>query len=152
ALVAVLCLFLLVWVSRRAARRRDVLIAPAIADRAGLAPPAGSGFLTRVLVAIVVLGLGAALARPRWGKTTESAERRGTDVGFVLDTSAWMRATDVSPSRFTLARQAAQSLLEKLGSDRVALVACEGEAQTLVPLTLDTAAAGLFLDALEPGI
>ena len=152
ALAAAVALALLVSLSRRAARRRDALIAPSIAERAGLAPPAGTGPVTLALVALVVLGVGAALARPRWGRTMEAAERRGTDVVFVMDTSASMRATDVSPSRFVLARQAAQSLLDKLGSDRVALVACEGEAQTLVPLTLDTAAAGLFLDALEPGI
>jgi Ca-activated chloride channel family protein len=152
ALAAAVALVALVWLSRRAARTRDALIAPSIAERAGLAPPAGTGPVTFALVALVVLGVGAALARPRWGRTMEAAERRGTDVVFVMDTSASMRATDVSPSRFTLARQAAQSLLDKLGSDRVALVACEGEAQTLVPLTLDTAAAGLFLDALEPGI
>ncbi|MGA7991497.1 MAG: VWA domain-containing protein, partial [Thermoanaerobaculia bacterium] len=71
---------------------------------------------------------------------------------LVLDTSASMRAADVSPSRFALARQAAQSLVARLGSDRVALVSCEGEAQALVPLTLDSAAVGLFLDAIEPGM
>ncbi len=71
---------------------------------------------------------------------------------LVLDTSASMRAADVSPSRFALARQAAQSLIARLGSDRVALVSCEGEAQALVPLTLDAAAVGLFLDAIEPGM
>jgi von Willebrand factor type A domain. len=63
-----------------------------------------------------------------------------------------MRATDVTPSRFVLARQAALSLAEKLPGDRLALVGCEGEAQVLVPLTLDTAAVALFLEALEPGI
>ena len=79
-------------------------------------------------------------------------ERRGADVVIVLDTSASMRAADVTPSRFVLARQAALSLAEKLPGDRLALVGCEGEAQVLVPLTLDTAAVALFLDALEPGI
>jgi Ca-activated chloride channel family protein len=63
-----------------------------------------------------------------------------------------MHAADVSPSRFALARQAAQSLVARLGADRIALVSCEGEAQALVPLTLDAAAVGLFLDAIEPGM
>ena len=105
-----------------------------------------------MLTLLVALGIGGALARPRWGKTAETARRRGADVVFVLDTSASMRAADVSPSRFVLARQAAQSLLSRLGSDRAALIACEGEAQALVPLTLDAAAVGLFLDAMEPGM
>jgi Ca-activated chloride channel family protein len=143
----------LAWLSaRRASRRRDALVSPALAEKAGLfsrdlwTPVAG------VLAVVTALGTGLALARPRWGLVTENVERRGADVAIVLDTSASMRAADVTPSRFVLARQAAMSLVEKLPGDRLALVACEGEAQVLVPLTLDTAAVALFLEALEPGI
>jgi Ca-activated chloride channel family protein len=137
---------------RRRAARTATLVSPALAAKAGLAPAGESPTATIVLALLVALGLGAALAHPRWGKTTETAQRRGADVVLVLDTSASMRAADVSPSRFVLARQAAQSLLSRLGSDRAALIACEGEAQALVPLTLDAAAVGLFLDAMEPGM
>ena len=137
---------------RRRAARTATLVSPALAAKANLAPAGGSPAATAVLALLVALGLGAALAHPRWGKTTETAQRRGADVVLVLDTSASMRAADVSPSRFVLARQAAQSLLSRLGSDRAALIACEGEAQALVPLTLDAAAVGLFLDAMEPGM
>jgi Ca-activated chloride channel homolog len=137
---------------RRRAARTATLVSPALAAKADLAPAGGSPTATAVLALLVALGLGAALAHPRWGKTMETAQRRGADVVLVLDTSASMRAADVSPSRFVLARQAAQSLLSRLGSDRAALIACEGEAQALVPLTLDAAAVGLFLDAMEPGM
>jgi len=142
----------LVFSARRRAARSASLVSPALASKAGLAPAGGFPAAGVALAFLVALGIGAALARPHWGKTTETAERRGTDVVFILDTSASMRAADVSPSRFVLARQAAQSLLSRLGSDRAALIACEGEAQVLVPLTLDAAAVGLFLDAIEPGM
>jgi Ca-activated chloride channel family protein len=142
----------LVIAIRRRTARSAALVSPALAAKAGLAPAGGFPVTGAVLTLLVALGLGGALARPRWGKTAETARRRGADVVFVLDTSASMRAADVSPSRFVLARQAAQSLLSRLGSDRAALVACEGEAQALVPLTLDAAAVGLFLDAMEPGM
>ncbi|HEX5854925.1 MAG TPA: VWA domain-containing protein [Thermoanaerobaculia bacterium] len=142
---------LLLSVRWRAARSA-ALVSPALAAKAGLAPAGGFPAVAAVLALLVALGLGAALARPRWGKTMETAQRRGADVVLVLDTSASMRAADVSPSRFVLARQAAQSLLSRLGSDRAALISCEGEAQALVPLTLDAAAVGLFLDAMEPGM
>jgi Ca-activated chloride channel homolog len=142
----------LVFSVRRRAARSASLVSPVLAVKAGLAPAGGFPAAGAALVLLVALGLGGALARPRWGKTTETAQRRGADVVFVLDTSASMRAADVSPSRFVLARQAAQSLLSRLGSDRAALIACEGEAQALVPLTLDAAAVGLFLDAMEPGM
>jgi Ca-activated chloride channel family protein len=150
--LAVLATVALVWSVRRRAARTAALVSPALAAKAGLAPAGGFPAVASVLTLLVALGLGAALARPRWGKTTETAQRRGADVVFILDTSASMRAADVSPSRFVLARQAAQSLLSRLGSDRAALIACEGESQVLVPLTLDAAAVGLFLDAMEPGM
>ncbi len=149
---AVLAVLALVWASRRRAARAATLVSPALAAKARLAPAASAPVAAAVLAVLVALGLGAAFARPHWGDTQERAERRGADVVFVLDTSASMRAADVSPSRFALAREAAQSLVARLGSDRVALVSCEGEAQALVPLTLDTAAVGLFLDAIEPGM
>ncbi len=151
-LLAALAAGALVFSVRRRAARTATLVSPALAAKAGLAPAGGFPAVAAVLTLLVVLGVGAALARPRWGKSAETAQRRGADVVFVLDTSASMRAADVSPSRFVLARQAAQSLLSRLGSDRAALIACEGEAQALVPLTLDAAAVGLFLDAMEPGM
>ena len=143
---------LLVWSARRRAARAAGRVSPDLAAKARFAAAPSRPAAAAILTVFVALGLGAALARPHWGDTQEHAERRGADVVFVLDTSASMRAADVSPSRFALARQAAQSLVARLGSDRVALVSCEGEAQALVPLTLDAAAVGLFLDAIEPGM
>ena len=141
------------WMTaRRARRRRGGLVAPALAEKAGLLARDRWTPFAAALGVVAVLGVGLALARPRWGTVTENVERRGADVVLLLDTSASMRATDVTPSRFVLARQAALSLVEKLPGDRLALVGCEGEAQVLVPLTLDSAAVALFLEALEPGI
>lgn len=136
----------------RLSRRRVGLVSPALAARSGLMPSRAGAISRALLVAAAILGVGIALARPRWGFEKEEAHRKGTDVVVVLDTSASMRAADVTPSRFVLARQAALSLLSRLPEDRVALVACEGDAQVLVPLTLDAAAAALFLEALEPGV
>ncbi|HMM33135.1 MAG TPA: VWA domain-containing protein, partial [Thermoanaerobaculia bacterium] len=134
------------WLSaRRVRRRREGLVAPALAEKAGLLSRDRWTPFAALLAIIATLGTGLALARPRWGLVTETVERRGADVVVLLDTSASMRATDVTPSRFVLARQAALSLAEKLPGDRLALVGCEGEAQVLVPLTLDTAAVALFL-------
>jgi len=143
---------LLFWAARRRGARAAALVSPELAAKARLAPPPSTPAVAAVLAVLVALSLGGAFARPHWGDTQERAERRGADVVLVLDTSASMRAADVSPSRFALARQAAQSLVARLGSDRVALVSCEGDAQALVPLTLDAAAVGLFLDAIEPGM
>ena len=149
---AALATLLVAAAARAAARRRDAIVSPALSARTLASPSRGRAAGRRLLVALVALALGAALARPRWGERTEKVERRGADIVLVLDTSASMRATDVTPSRFAVARQAALSLLSNLPSDRVALVGFEGEAQTLVPLTMDDAAVAIFLEALEPGI
>ena len=147
--LAILALFA---ASRAAAKRREAIVAPSLAARSATGRAKGREAARALLVALVALSVGAALARPRWGEKSERVERRGADVVLVLDTSASMRATDVSPSRFVVARQAALSLVANLPADRLALVGCEGEAQTLVPLTMDGAAVGIFLEALEPGI
>ena len=143
---------LLLAATRLGARRQGAIVTPALSVRAARALSPARRIVLRLLVVLVALALGAALARPRWGERTEKVERRGADVVLLVDTSASMRATDVTPSRFVVARQAALSLLSNLPADRVALVGCEGEAQTLVPLTMDGAAVGIFLEALEPGI
>src|SRR6185295_777792 len=43
------------------------------------------------------------------------------------------------------------NLVQRLDGDRFALVAFEGDAYPLVPLTLDADAIGLFLETIEPG-
>ena len=108
------------------------------------------------LVRGLLLGLGSAmlvvaLSRPQWGIVRERVERTGVDVSMVLDTSLSMSVEDVSPSRFFLGKQALSSLMTRLAGDRFSLVAFEGEAYPLVPLTLDADAVALFLDTLEPG-
>src|SRR6185295_20000601 len=59
---------------------------------------------------------------------------------------------DVAPNRLFLARAALTSLLARLEGDRIGLLAFEGEAYPLAPLTLDADAIGLFLETVEPGI
>src|SRR6185503_21232042 len=102
-----------------------------------------------VRLALILLGTAGvllALARPQWGILREKVEREGVDVVLVLDTSGSMATEDVSPTRFFLARQALSSLFARLPGDRFALVAFEGEAYPLTPLTLDADALELFLD------
>jgi Ca-activated chloride channel family protein len=106
-------------------------------------------------LAFLLLGLAGlllALARPQWGVVREKVEREGADVVFVLDSSGSMATADVPPNRFFLARAALLSLVARLEGDRFALVAFEGDAYPLVPLTLDADAVGLFLDTAEPGL
>lgn len=140
------------WCVRRDRERTARLVARALWPKVIERPAEWWRWLRLGLLAAGVVGLAVALAGPRWGMVREKVEREGVDVVFVVDTSGSMAAEDVQPNRFFLARAALASLLDALEGDRVALVALEGEAFPLVPLTLDAGAVGLFLETMEPGI
>ncbi len=140
------------WLSRRDQARLAALVARPLWGRVVRRPGARFGSLRLALLLAGTSLLVVALARPQWGIVREKVEREGKDVVLVLDTSGSMATADVAPSRFFLARQALLSLIARLEGDRFALVAFEGEAYPLVPLTLDADALGLFLETVEPGI
>ena len=96
--------------------------------------------------------LATALARPQFGDRVETVRRTGQDVVVALDLSASMEAGDVAPSRLAAARLAVGRLIERFDGDRIGLVAFAGEAFVQSPLTLDYAAATLFLNAMEPDL
>jgi Ca-activated chloride channel family protein len=101
-----------------------------------------------LLLFAVAAGVIAA-ARPQWGTRLEPVTRKGIDVVIVLDTSLSMAAQDVAPDRLGMAKHAADSLIKRLGGDRVAVVTFAGKATVACPLTLDLEAARLFLDAVD---
>ena len=141
-----------IWLSRRDGDRLSRLVSRPLWGRV-VRRPAGHWRVVRLaLLSLGAAGVIVALARPQWGIVREKVEREGVDVVLVLDTSGSMATADVAPSRFFLARQALLQLIARLEGDRFALVAFEGEAYPLVPLTLDADAVGLFLETVEPGI
>ncbi len=93
-----------------------------------------------------------ALARPQWGARLETVTRKGVDVIVAVDTSLSMLAEDVKPNRLAQARAAVSALIDLLQGDRIGLVAFSGRAYVACPVTLDYAAASLFLDVLEPDL
>jgi Ca-activated chloride channel family protein len=155
-LFALLALPVLVGLESGLARRdRDRLgrlVARPLWDRVVRRPSERWRLARIALLVLGAAGVVVALARPQWGIVREKVEREGVDVVLVLDTSGSMATPDVPPTRFFLARQALLQLIARLEGDRFALVAFEGEAYPLVPLTLDADALGLFLETVEPGI
>ena len=107
-----------------------------------------------IKTSLLLLGLAfliLALARPQWGRQMEHIERKGLDVLLLQDISLSMLAEDVKPNRLVRSRHEISAFLDTLSGDRVGLVAFSGEAQTLVPLTLDYGTVQLILRDLEPG-
>jgi Ca-activated chloride channel family protein len=101
---------------------------------------AGRNVLRRTLLALAVVLLTLALARPQWGTTKAPVQRQGIDVVIALDISKSMQATDVAPSRAATAATGLTEMLRHLGGDRVGLVTFAGTAFARSPLTLDVEA------------
>ncbi len=139
------------WLAARDRARVSRLVAGGLWPRVVATPHRGWRPARLGLLALAAAGFVLALARPQWGLVREKVERQGVDVVLAIDTSLSMAVEDASPSRFFLAKAALASLVARLPESRFALVAFEGDAYPLVPLTLDADAVLLFLDTLEPG-
>jgi Ca-activated chloride channel family protein len=103
-----------------------------------------------VLTALILIIV--SLARPQFGKSTETVKRRGIEVMLALDVSNSMMARDVSPNRLERAKQILSKLSEKLSNDKVGVIVFAGDAQMQIPLTADYVAAKMFLSSIDPGI
>lgn len=94
--------------------------------------------------------LALAWAGPLLGESQQKVTRRGIDLVVALDASRSMLASDVAPSRLLAARAAVEQLVDRLGGDRVGVVAFARDAFVQAPLTTDYDAARLYLRAVDP--
>ena len=101
-----------------------------------------------LLIALVLVITGA--ANLQMGTHMEKVETRGVDVMVVLDVSKSMLAQDVQPSRLQRAVQLLGRLFDQLPGDRIGLVVFAGQAYLQMPLTLDHAAAHMYLNSVSP--
>jgi len=93
-----------------------------------------------ILMLLVFILAGLALARPQWGSVENANAFVGEDVVFVLDCSQSMTATDVTPNRMQRAKFAMLDFVQKQSHGRVGLVVFAGSAFLQCPLTFDAAA------------
>ena len=93
-----------------------------------------------------------ALAGPSWQQNQTVAYRASSAWVFVLDLSASMAATDITPDRVTRARYALDDLLGAARDARVALLVFSDDAYTVTPLTQDINTVRTLLPPLSPAI
>jgi Ca-activated chloride channel homolog len=120
-------------------RRRQMPVSSLLLWQAALRDREASTFFQRlqrdpllILQILALLALTVALARPAVTVMGQGAKR----VAIVMDTSASMKATDVSPSRFVQAQRAALGLLGRLGEGAEVMVVEAGvQPKVVVPFT-----------------
>ena len=102
-----------------------------------------------IFIVLAIIFLVFALTRPRWGYHWADMHQQGVDVIIALDVSNSMLAEDIKPNRLERAKRKISDLLDMLEGDRIGLVAFAGTAFVQCPLTLDYAAARIFLSAID---
>ena len=98
------------------------------------------------------LGVGIAVAGPRWGAERNVVRTSGIDMVLALDASLSMMATDDRPNRLERMKQEVRRLLDQSRGDRTGLIAFAGRSYILTPMTVDGGALALFLDNLDPSV
>jgi Ca-activated chloride channel family protein len=151
ALLAPLAALAAAWIWRRRLAADAAWAARGLWDRLLPAYRPRRIALSVVCLGLAVLGTALALARPRWGSSSETVERRGVDVVFLIDSSLSMGVMDVSPSRLFVAKTLVRRMAQAMPGNRLGLVQTEGTGVVLAPLTLDGAVVDLLLDTVEPG-
>ena len=114
----------------------------------GLANPAR--VLRPYVVAFALAAFALSAAGPYAGFTTVPVMGREFNRVIAIDVSHSMAAEDVGTSRLAAAKAVARRLIERHGG-RVALIAFEGSAEVVSPLTSDTDAVAALIDTLQPG-
>ena len=142
--LAVVAPVLLAWLHWHAARARGRQLAK-------MASPHFVGVLTashspirrrarELLLLLVFLFAGLALARPQWGSVEANNSWLGEDVVFVMDCSLSMTTSDVMPTRLQRAKFSVLDFVRRQSHGRLGLVAFAGSAFIQCPLTFDSGA------------
>ena len=104
-----------------------------------------------ILLTVFVL-IVLTLTRPRFGPKVRMTKSTGIDIVLAIDVSTSMLCQDIKPNRLERTKDAVAAFLEKLGGDRVGLVAFAGQADLIVEMTNDYAAVRNMLAGVNPAM
>ncbi len=105
-----------------------------------------------ILVSLIFLLIVLTLTRPKFGPKVRMTKSTGIDLVLAIDVSNSMLCQDIKPNRLESTKDAVAAFLEKLGGDRVGLVAFAGQADLLVEMTNDYAAIKNMLPGVQPSM
>jgi len=98
---------------------------------------------------LAIICLIIALARPIAELPVEEVRKAGKDIFLLIDISASMEATDVSPNRLDVAKSVASRFLETRSGDRFGIILFSEDAFSYVPLTWDIPYVQRQLDRIQ---
>jgi Ca-activated chloride channel family protein len=81
---------------------------------------------------------------------TQKINRKGTDIMIALDVSKSMLAQDIKPNRLERAKQVITRIIDNSPDDRIGMVIFAGRAYLQMPMTIDHAAAKMYLASASP--
>ncbi len=145
-----------IWFSFRGGRLRRsrlrLLLGQAAEDpQAVLLSPQKRRF-RHVLLALTLVSLLLAAARPYWNSEVRPTGDSGRDVLVLFDVSKSMLATDLAPSRLEHAKFLLRQLVSADPGDSFGLVAFAGTAYLSCPLTSDRVAFEEYVKELSPDV
>lgn len=145
-----LLILALALVLRWKAKQRRKLLDPKLAGR--MVPDYSQAKFTirYVLISLVYVLFTLTLARPKFGMKVEKTKAEGFDFVIALDVSNSMLAEDIQPNRLIRAKQAINSLLDKLDGESMGLVVFAGMADLQSSLTMDYASLKNLLAGVGP--
>ena len=108
--------------------------------------------LKTIILLLALSFLIIALVNPKMGTKLETVKREGIDIVFAIDVSKSMLAEDVAPNRLEKSKQLVSQIINKLGSDRIGIIAYSGSAFPVLPMTSDYSVAKMFLQSMNPGM
>ncbi len=116
-----------------------------------------AGWLHRVLLALLWVGLVLALMRPQWLMPHTEVSAPGYDLMFAVDASHSMDALDFTVegrqvSRMQVVKGVMGRFIDARAGDRIGLIIFGSGAYVLSPLTIDRAAVHMLLDQVVPSI
>lgn len=86
------------------------------------------------------------------GKQKMKVQQKTNSVVFLLDVSNSMNAQDVQPNRLELAKSIIINSIQNIHDGKVGVIVFAGEAESIMPLTLDYSAAETYLSGIETNI
>lgn len=125
-----------------------------------LSPPLIRKFHTRLneslikktLHYVMLSAVVVCLARPQWGETLYKNKQEGVALGFLIDLSNSMYATDIKPSRLKILQLEIANFLKKLNGDEVGLVGFANSAFIAAPLSTDYRSLEEYVFSLSPRV